>query len=323
MPFDAARSATVIANVVESYRESDGTPPTDPNPDVGDIPFQLPPMRQGIADRGGDPDQVASRTSGGRMGGSPAGGGSTQPAKPRPTGQPDNTGRREPGRGVENTGKQPGTPSSQNPSGTTKPSTGTKPPVNTKPPTGTKPSTNTKPPTDPVNPTDGRRPGGRPITPRPPPTPGTGGGVPNDNGEGAIVLVPRLQVDGGYLAIENGHNIGATGGAGENAGRRTNDRRQAFYGKSVWWVMVVPKDGTYDIIADTAGSNIDTTLSVYPPGRPNPISNDNNPDRPGPASKVTIRRAALKAGQKISVAVDGVNGAEGRIRISVRLKPAK
>ena len=87
--------------------------------------------------------------------------------------------------------------------------------------------------------------------------------------------------------------------------------------------MIVPKDGTYDIIADTAGSNIDTTLSVYPPGRPNPVSNDNNPDRPGPASRVAIRRVALKVGQRISVAVDGVNGAEGRIRISVRLKPAK
>ena len=38
---------------------------------------------------------------------------------------------------------------------------------------------------------------------------------------------------------------------------------------------------------------------------------------------VPLTLAALKAGQKISVAVDGVNGAEGRIRISVRLKPAK
>jgi len=211
---------------------------------------------------------------------------------------------------MENTGKQPDRPSSKNPSGTTKPQSGTKPPLNT------------KPPTNPVNPTNGRRPGGRPITPRPPPIPGSGG-VPNDNGQGAIVLVPRLQVDGGYLATENGHNIGATGGAGENAGRRTNDRRQAFYGKSVWWVMLVPKDGTYDIIADTAGSNIDTTLSVYPPGRPGPISNDNNPDRPGPTSKVAVRRVAMKAGDKIRVAVDGVNGAEGRIRIGVRLKPSK
>ena len=55
VPFEAARSMSEIANVVEAYRESDGTPPTDPNPDVGDAPFQLPPMRQGIADRGGDP----------------------------------------------------------------------------------------------------------------------------------------------------------------------------------------------------------------------------------------------------------------------------
>jgi len=103
---------------------------------------------------------------------------------------------------------------------------------------------------------------------------------------------------------------------------RTNDNRQAFHGRSVWWHVVVPVDGVYDVIAGTLGSNIDTTLGVLLPGQAVPHVNDNDPRAPGPASRVTMSAVALKAGQRILFVIDGVNGAEGSIKLNVRLKRA-
>jgi len=146
--------------------------------------------------------------------------------------------------------------------------------------------------------------------------------LPNDNPGGAIVLAPKRQIDGGYQATASGTNRGATGSSNENSAR-TDDNRRAFHGKSVWWVLQAPAAGTYEIIADTAGSNIDTTLSVYLPGNTTPRSNVNAPNSPAPFSRVQIPPVAIKAGDSIRIAVDGVNGAEGLIKLRIRLKPIR
>jgi len=303
MPFDNAKALTIIGNVASAYRDSDGTLPTDPN---ATQPFRLPGMREGIADQGGA--QQMAGGGGGRTGGLPGGSGGSS-GSPSSNNPPDatggNTGRREPGRGLENTGR-PTNPAPTRPdSGTTQ-----------RPPLQPQPGGNNG---------GGRRPSGRPIIVRPPnpnPKPVTPSTLPNDNPGGAIVLAPKRQIDGGYQATASGTNRGATGSSNENSAR-TDDNRRAFHGKSVWWVLQAPAAGTYEIIADTAGSNIDTTLSVYLPGNTTPRSNDNAPNSPAPFSRVQIPRVAIKAGDSIRIAVDGVNGAEGLIKLRIRLKPIR
>ncbi|MSU41698.1 MAG: LamG domain-containing protein, partial [Pedosphaera sp.] len=213
--------------------------------------------------------------------------------------------------------------------------------------TTSNPGTSTQQPTTPTTPTPptGRQPGGGlggvtgttttnkppgsgttigttnpPTTPTNPAPPANGVGVPNDQFENGIVLQPKPQADGSLLATDSGHNIGATVGPNESTDLRTDDGRRVFYGRTVWWVMQAARDGVYDLDASTAGSNIDTTLSVFLPGSSVPQANDNGAGL-APASRVMLPRVALKAGDKVYFAIDGVNGAEGRLRLTVRLKP--
>ena len=113
--------------------------------------------------------------------------------------------------------------------------------------------------------------------------------------------------------------MGATAGRDENAGLRTVDGRQAWHGRSVWWVLQVPQDGAYEIDATTIGSAIDTTLSVVQPGG-GTSSNDNDRRQPTPASRVFLRRVSLKKGDKVYFSVDGVNGAQGQVKLTVKLR---
>jgi hypothetical protein len=132
-------------------------------------------------------------------------------------------------------------------------------------------------------------------------------------------MVFRKLADRSYRATINGHNLGATGNG--DAAVRTDDARPVFHGRSVWWHVEVPASGKFELEVDTRGSAIDTTLGVWLDKGLKPLgTNDNDPRRPGPAS--TVRRSlTLRKGQRIVLAVDGVNGAQGGVRLNVRLKP--
>jgi hypothetical protein len=130
----------------------------------------------------------------------------------------------------------------------------------------------------------------------------------------------RVLPDRSYFATVAGHNRGATGR--EDAALRTDDARPAFHGRSVWWHVTVPATGEFELLSDTHGSAIDTTLSVWLPDAARPLANDNDPRRPGPASAVR-QRINLRKGQKIILAIDGVDGAQGLVKLNVRLKLVK
>ncbi|MDP6036177.1 MAG: hypothetical protein QGG55_09035, partial [Verrucomicrobiota bacterium] len=143
--------------------------------------------------------------------------------------------------------------------------------------------------------------------------------VPNDNPEGSFVLQLRAVPGNRWQAMSGGHNMGATAGRDENAGLRTADGRQAWHGRSVWWLLQAPGAGTYEIDASTIGSAIDTTLSIVQPGG-DTSSNDNDRRQPTPASRVFLGRVTLKKGDKVYFSVDGVNGAQGQIKLTVKLR---
>ncbi|MBR90955.1 MAG: hypothetical protein CMO66_06785 [Verrucomicrobiales bacterium] len=158
----------------------------------------------------------------------------------------------------------------------------------------------------------------RPTAPTTVPIPG---GAARNDGRGNSQPIPfRPMADGSLLASINGHNRGATG-AGD-AAARTADGRPVFHGRSVWWHVVAPATGVYDLEVTTHGSAIDTTLAVWLPGAAAPRANDNDPRRPGPASAVRVKRIRLVQDQRVDVAVDGVNGSQGPVRVNVRLKMA-
>ena len=143
--------------------------------------------------------------------------------------------------------------------------------------------------------------------------------MPNDNPEGSFVLQLRAVPGNRWQAVAGGHNMGATAGRDETAGLRTADGRQAWHGRSVWWLLQAPGAGIYEIDASTAGSAIDTTLSVVQPGG-DTSSNDNDRRQPTPVSRVFLRRVTLKKGDKVYFSVDGVNGAQGQIKLAVKLR---
>jgi hypothetical protein len=143
--------------------------------------------------------------------------------------------------------------------------------------------------------------------------------VPNDNPAGSLVLQLRALPGGRWLATGAGHNLGATAGQDETAGLRTTDGRRMWHGRSVWWVLPAPADGAYEIDATTTGSAIDTTLNVIPPGGES-TSNDNDRRQPTPASRVILSRVTLRKGEKIHFSIDGVNGAQGQIKLTVKLR---
>jgi hypothetical protein len=129
----------------------------------------------------------------------------------------------------------------------------------------------------------------------------------------------RALPGGRWQAVGVGHNVGATAGQGETAGLRTADGRRAWHGRSVWWVLEAPGAGIYEVDASTVGSAIDTTLSVIRPGG-DTSSNDNDRRQPTPASRVFLRRVSLKKGDKVYFSVDGVSGAQGQIKLTVKLR---
>jgi hypothetical protein len=137
--------------------------------------------------------------------------------------------------------------------------------------------------------------------------------VPNDNVENPLVI-PAL----GKPML--GHNLLAT----RQPGRE--NLYSNFHGRSVWYFFKAPDTGVATI--STRGSNFDTTLGVFKgatPGTIEPMPDVNgqpawNNDQPNaPWSKV---RFQCVANGEYRVAVDGVSGATGQIKMIVRLEKA-
>ena len=321
---DNSRAMTIIGQVVSLYRDSNGTRRVTPdtsvsfNPPRGlglPVPSVTPtknPLLYYKPPRGLPDAQVQRRQTAQAI----------QPSRTRPVVGPgartgSNAG---PGLGatVNTTPRQPSTPS-QPGGGTSHPSGGNM--GNQKPPRPVSPVA-----PRPVNPRPAKgipgtvKPGGvRPPQPNNPKSPLVKSRVPNDNPEGSFVLQLRPLLGNRWQAQGSGHNQGASAGQGEAAGVRTGDGRRMWHGRSVWWVLHVPQNGVYEIDANTIGSSIDTTLTVVQPGGKS-TGNDNDRQQPAPSSRVKIARATLSKGDKVYFSIDGVSGAQGRVKLNVMLK---
>ena len=287
--YDNVRAMNTVGKIVSFYRDDNGSGRAGSG---WDEPLRVPvpdrsrsPILAGTGRGGGVGDQRASGNGGQRQNGNSRGSGG-QTLGGRGGGRTVSTGpNRKPGGGVQN-------------GGSSRPGVGT----------GTRP----------VN-----RPGGGigirlPGQNNPSPVP-AGGRPSNDDSAGSLLVQIKARPDQSLAGSTLGHNRGATRGSGEVDTIRTNDNRQAYHGRSVWWHMVVPADGVYEVRGGTAGSGIDTTLTVILPNGGPRVANDNDRRRPGPASYVSIPGVTLKAGQRIQFLVDGVNGAEGQVKINVSL----
>jgi hypothetical protein len=123
---------------------------------------------------------------------------------------------------------------------------------------------------------------------------------PNDNFSNAISLM-------GPLVSTNGANTGTTKEIGEP------DHAGNSGGKSVWWNWTAPTNGTVTI--NTFGSSFDTVLAVYTGtvvSNLSPIAT--NDDSGGVTSQVSF---SANAGATYRIAVDGKNGAFGRVVLNI------
>ena len=133
--------------------------------------------------------------------------------------------------------------------------------------------------------------------------------VPNDN-----VETPMLIVELNKPLL--GHNMYAT-----RQGGNENDLPN-FHGRSVWFKFLAQTDGV--AILSTRGSNFDTTLGVFRGNTPativptpdvddQPAWNNDQPNAPW--SEVSF---PCEAGVEYRVAVDGVGGSTGQIKLTTR-----
>ena len=125
------------------------------------------------------------------------------------------------------------------------------------------------------------------------------GPPPNDNFINAFSLSPGM----GYVARNN------------NATKEPGEPRHADRtgGRSVWWDFVTPSAG--EVTISTAFSNFDTLLAVYTGGSVSSLTEvAANDDFGGFQSQVTFDAAPFTV---YRVAVDGFNGANGNIQLSV------
>jgi hypothetical protein len=126
-------------------------------------------------------------------------------------------------------------------------------------------------------------------------------------------LITALQISGGSV-VANARNVSFTKQTGEpnHAGNPG--------GKSIWWRWVAPTSGPIKI--STAGSAINTLLGVYTGTAVNAltkIASDNNSLGGTNRSQVTFNATS---GTPYLIAVDGYNGASGKITMALDLSTA-
>ncbi len=136
--------------------------------------------------------------------------------------------------------------------------------------------------------------------------------VDNDNPSTAPsnTFAGRTALTGANVSA-SGNSNGATKQPGEPAHAGNTG------GKSVWWKWTAPRSGQVTI--DTAGSNFDTLLAVYKGTSLNTLSlvkSNNNHSAIAPRSRVIFNAVA---GTVYAIAVDGVGGASGAVKLSIKL----
>ena len=162
-----------------------------------------------------------------------------------------------------------------------------------------------------TNPQPPKKPGGGlggVTNPAPPPIKPTPG-LPNDNFANPKRLPARL-----FAVLDNETNRGATGELGEQA--------LPLYGRrSVWYRWDAPVGRSGRVTFSTKGSDFDTTLKVVPGGvKPTPGSVKVNDNALGGAwSEITLPYGGGSPKFYI-IGIDGVDGAQGRIRISAQTR---
>ena len=112
----------------------------------------------------------------------------------------------------------------------------------------------------------------------------------------------------------NGSNVDATKEAGEP------DHAGNGGGKSVWWTWTAPASG--GVTLSTEGSSFDTLLGVYQGISLSGLSQVGSNDNRGTNFTSLVSFNAV-SNQTYQVAVDGFNGAQGNILLSLSLKPGE
>src|ERR1041385_6640034 len=112
----------------------------------------------------------------------------------------------------------------------------------------------------------------------------------------------------------NGSNVDATKEAGEP------DHAGNGGGKSVWWTWTAPASG--GVTLSTEGSSFDTLLGVYQGISLSGLSQVGRNDNRGTNFTSLVSFNAV-SNQTYQIAVDGANGAQGRVNLSLRLKPGE
>lgn len=131
---------------------------------------------------------------------------------------------------------------------------------------------------------------------------------PNDNFANRIVLTSATTV------VTNGSNVGATMEAKEPMHLLT------FGGKSVWWRWTAPMTGSVEL--STTNSAIDTILCVY---RGNSLTNlvfVAGNDEASETEHTSLAYFNATAGTNYQIVVDGYDGAEGDINLSLNMDVA-
>lgn len=125
-------------------------------------------------------------------------------------------------------------------------------------------------------------------------------------------------VNAGVLVAESGTNRVA------NA-RATREPGEPFHaanpgGKSVWWRFKPPTDGV--LLLSTEGSDFDTVMGLYTGERVNALRTVAANDDAFEGAQFSKIRQAVRASLTYYVAVDGFNGATGRVQLVHTFTPA-
>ena len=140
--------------------------------------------------------------------------------------------------------------------------------------------------------------------------------------EGAIVLNYALNgLDGGSdsfgdaVALQGSANVTTGSNSGATAQPREPDHAGIRGGKSIWWRWRAPVSG--QAIVTTLGSDFDTLLAVYRGRSLRRVTEiASNDDGPNMGSQSLVQFDA-KAGITYRIVIDGVDGAEGNITLTV------
>ncbi|MCX8107828.1 MAG: M36 family metallopeptidase, partial [Verrucomicrobiae bacterium] len=132
--------------------------------------------------------------------------------------------------------------------------------------------------------------------------------VPNDH----FNYAPFLPADAGTVTADTAE---ATREPGEPR-HAENDG-----GHSVWWKFKAPRDGT--VLLSTEGSSFDTLLGLYQGERVDSLRKIGANDDAFEGAGFSKLQQAVRSNQLYYVAVDGFNGATGKVQLSWSFAPAE